>query len=294
VFKEAMLIMKLVSGVNIRMFKAISYVLKENFSNLYRIYSIAKYELIGDWRDSKFGLVWNFLSPAIQVFTYWLIFGVAWNRKPIEVNGVTVEYLPWLVVGYSCWWFVQPCFTNGCSAIFSKINVITKMKFPVSVLPATVICKEFFNHICMLIIAFVTLLVCGYVPQLFWLNLIYYMFCAFCLCESVALILSVLTMLWRDIKKLVVSLTRMLMYFSPIIWDCKFNSSVPFHSVLNKVMKANPLYYLVNGYRESIFYHKGFWQHPAQSLYFWALVLVLFTIGSLLMYKFKRKLIDLI
>jgi teichoic acid transport system permease protein len=168
------------------------------------------------------------------------------------------------------------------------------MKFPVSVLPATVIFKEFFNHMCMLIIAFATLLLCGYTPQLFWVNLLYYMFAAFCFCEAIALILSVLTMLWRDVKKLVVSLTRMLMYFSPIIWDCKFSSNVPFHSILNKIMKANPLYYLVNGYRESIFYHKGFWQHPAQTALFWFVTLALFAAGSMLMYKFKKKLIDLI
>ncbi len=59
-------------------------------------------------------------------------------------------------------------------------------------------------------------------------------------------------------------------------------------------MKINPVYYLVNGYRESIFYHKFFWQHPAQTLCFWLIVLALFAAGCLLMYKFKKKFIDLI
>jgi teichoic acid transport system permease protein len=276
------------------MFKAVSYVLKENFSNIYRIYSIAKYELLADMRDSKFGLVWNFLSPAIQVFTYWLIFGVAWDRKPVSVNGISVEYMPWLVIAYSAWWFIQPCITKGCSAIFSKTNVITKMKFPVSVLPATVVFQELFNHICMLIIAFATLLLCGWYPTLYWLQIFYYMFCAFCFCEAVTLILSVLTMLWRDIKKLVTSITRMIFYFSPIIWNCQFGKSVPFSSILNKAMKLNPIYYIINGYRESIFYQKLFWNHWALTLYFWALTIVLFVIGSMLMYKFKKKFIDLI
>ena len=38
------------------MLKSVRYVLKENFSNLYRIFCIAKYELLADMRDSKFGL----------------------------------------------------------------------------------------------------------------------------------------------------------------------------------------------------------------------------------------------
>ena len=276
------------------MFKSIKYVLQENFSNLYRIYSISKYELIADMRDSKFGLVWNFLSPTIQVFTYWLIFGVAWNRKPVEVNGVEVQYLIWLIVGYAAWWFIQPCITHGCSAIFSKTNVITKMKFPVSVLPATVVCKEFFNHLCMFIIAIVMLFIFGYYPNIYWLNLIYYMFCAFVLVEAVTLILSVLTMLWRDVKKLITSLTRMMFYFSPIIWNCHFEKHVMYADILNKIMKLNPIYYIVQGYRDAIFYNIAFWEHPHLTLYFWAVVLILFAIGCSLMYKFKKKFIDLI
>ena len=35
------------------MFKSIQYVIKENFSNLYRIFSISKYELLADMRDTK-------------------------------------------------------------------------------------------------------------------------------------------------------------------------------------------------------------------------------------------------
>lgn len=38
------------------MWKSIVYVVKENLTNLYRIYSISKYELLADMRDSKFGI----------------------------------------------------------------------------------------------------------------------------------------------------------------------------------------------------------------------------------------------
>ena len=76
------------------MWKSIVYVVKENLTNLYRIYSISKYELLADMRDSKFGIFWNFASPAIQVFTYWLVFGVAWGRSAQTYRGVTVPYLP--------------------------------------------------------------------------------------------------------------------------------------------------------------------------------------------------------
>lgn len=68
------------------MFKSISYVIKENFSNVYRIFCIAKYELLSDMRDSKFGIFWNFASPAIQVFTYWLVFGIGLGKKSSDIQ----------------------------------------------------------------------------------------------------------------------------------------------------------------------------------------------------------------
>ena len=65
-------------------------------------------------------------------------------------------------------------------------------------------------------------------------------------------------MLWRDVRKLITSLMRMLMYFSPVIWECHFGAGVPHNELLNTIMKLNPVYYIVNGYRESIFYCRTF------------------------------------
>ena len=65
------------------MFKSIRYVLKENFTNLYRIYCISKYELLSDMRDSRLGVFWNFANPAIQIMTYYFVFGLIMNRKAV-------------------------------------------------------------------------------------------------------------------------------------------------------------------------------------------------------------------
>ena len=146
----------------------------------------------------------------------------------------------------------------------------------------------------MLIITFVTLLLSGYTPTWNWLWIIYYMFCAFMLGEAISLVLSVLTMLWRDVKKFITSIMRMLMYFSTILWDCHFKSHVPFHSLLNKLVKANPVYYVIQGYRDAIFYNRSVLNHPAITLYFWCLVILIFAFGCILMYKFKKKFIDMI
>jgi teichoic acid transport system permease protein len=274
-------------------YTSIKYVLHENFTNLFRIYSIAKYELLADMRDSKLGLFWNFAHPLIQVLTYWFAFGFVFNRKAVTMYEIEVPFVFWLVGGMVVWFFISPCITNGCNAVFSKTNVITKMKFPVSILPATVVLKELFNHLCLMIIVIIVFILGGYYPTLQWIELFYYCFCAIIFGISLSLTTSVLNMLARDTRKMVLACMRLLLYLTPILWDIgRLERSAPRFVLL--IMKANPIYYIVQGYRDCFFYHKGFLFYHNSMIAFWVITIVLFVIGSCMMYKFKHKFIDMI
>ncbi len=274
------------------MFKSIKYVLHENFTNLFRIYSIAKYELLGDMRDSKLGLFWNFAHPFIQVLTYWFAFGLVFNKNDVTAYGVKVPYIFWMLGGMVIWFFISPCITNGCNAIFSKVNVITKMKFPVSILPATIVLKELFNHICIMAVLIVVFALGGYFPNIHWLSLIYYLFCAIFFSVALSLTSSVLNMLARDTRKLVLALMRLLLYLTPILWSIDGLKHMP--KFVGVIMKANPIYYIVQGYRDCFFYQNGVFFYSNSMIAFWVITLALFAFGSYMMYKFKSKFIDMI
>ena len=268
--------------------ESLLFVLRENIKNLYRIKSITKYELKSDVRDTKLGFLWNILSPAIQIFTFWIVFGIG-IRSGQDVKGI--PFLPWMIVGMIVWFFVSPCITQGVGCIYSKRNIITKMKFPVSILPTTVVLKELVNHLIMVGIIAVLLIVLGFMPNIYWLQIIYYMFCTFCFCISLNLITSVLNMFTRDISKLVKSLMRMLLYLTPILWTLdKVEAMYPMLALL---LKLNPLYYVVEGYRQSIFYGIPFFQNMGLTLYFWGVTIAMYCVGSWLMYKFKSRFIDM-
>ncbi|MBO6047572.1 MAG: ABC transporter permease [Erysipelotrichaceae bacterium] len=274
------------------MFESVNYVLKENFSNLYRIYSIAKYELLADMRDSNLGLFWNFAHPLIQVLTYWFAFGYVLQRRAITTYGTTVKFPFWLVGGMVIWFFIHPCITNGCNAIYSKVNVITKMKFPVSVLPATVVMKELFNHLCLMAMVFVIFIIGGIYPCLQWFELIYYCFCAVVLGISLSLTTSVLNMLARDVRKMVMATMRLLLYLTPILWDFNRLANAPVW--VKFIMKANPIFYCVQGYRDCFFFHKGIMFYWKSMVMFWGVNVVLLVFGSYMMYQFRHKFIDMI
>lgn len=268
------------------MFTSVRYVIRENTQNMYRIFSIAKYELLADMRDSKLGWFWNFANPAIQVMTYWFVFGYVFNRKSVG----HIPYLVWMLGGMVVWFFISPCITDGCNAVFKKIDVITKMKFPVSVLPMTVVLQKLFDHFCLMIIMIVVFSLYGYYPSIEWLGLIYYLLCAILFAVSLSLTTSVLNMLARDTRKLILACMRLLLYLTPVLWDIERIGN----GRLLKLMLCNPIYYIVQGFRDCFFYHRGFMAYRWSMCWFWGITLVLFFIGSHMMYKFKTRFIDLI
>lgn len=269
------------------MFKSMKFVLKENFSNLFRIYSISKYELLADMRDSKLGLFWNFANPVIQVLTYWFMFGLVFKKK----NVGDFEYLPWMLGGMVVWFFISPCITNGCNAIFSKVNVITKMKFPISILPATVVLKELFNHACLMLVVLFIFLGYGIYPSWQWFELIYYLVSGIIFSVCLSLTTSVLNMLARDTRKLILACMRLLLYVTPVLWEIEQIAS---HHTISMLVKLNPIYYIVQGYRDCFFYHHGILYYWQSAISFWVITFVLFAVGSFMMYKFKHKFIDMI
>lgn len=266
--------------------KSIRYVVNENMTNLYRIFCIVKYEILADNRDSKLGMLWSILDPLIQIFAYWFAFGIG-IRGGKPVNGV--EYINWMLVGVTPWFFLSSAIRKGTTSIHKKVNIITKMKFPISILPTTAILKELFNHLIMIVVIIVFIMFNGVHLNLNSLGVIYYIFCAILFSLSLTMITSVANMLTRDVGKAVNASMRLLMFITPILWTME---KLPRWAVT--VMKCNPLFYIIEGYRNSLLFNKSIFLYSKRMLVFWTIVIFLFSIGSLLMYKFKHKFIDLI
>ncbi len=268
------------------MFKSLRYVFNENVNNTFRIYSIAKYEILGDMRDSKLGIFWNFANPLIQVLTYWFVFGYIMDRGDVD----DISYLHWMLGGMVVWFFMSPCITQGANAIHTKVNVITKMKFPVSILPATTVLKELFNHACLMTILVITFAIGGYYPTIHWIGLLYYLFCGITFSIALAMTTSVLNMLARDTRKLILACMRLLLYLTPILWAIPDKVT----GLLRFIINLNPIYYVVQGYRDCFFYNNGILYYWREMICFWVVTAVLMLIGCNMLYRFKHKFIDMI
>ena len=127
------------------------------------------------------------------------------------------------------------------------------------------------------------LILMGYMPTIYWLNLIYYLVYGIVFLASLAMVTSVLSMIALDTQKLIQALIRLLFYLTPILWSL---DRMP--PQIGKMLRLNPVLYYVDGFRESLLYQVAFYHNPKKMLFFWLINVVLFTIGCNLIMKYKE------
>ncbi len=269
-----------------RTIKNIYTVLKEIITNRMRMIRLSMYDYTLINKDSYLGKLWSVLNPLIQIGTYWFVFGIG-IRNNHPINGY--PFLPWMLCGLIPWFFISYSITHGASSIHSKANTALKLQYPVYTIPMGSILVGFYNHIVTLAILTIMLIAFKFYPNIYWFNLIYYFIFEFVFLTSLAMITSVLTMIARDFKKLINSLIRLLFYITPILWN---TDKLP--RIVQDVLKANPILYIVNGFRDSLLYNKSFYEHPKQILFFWVINICLFVIGCNLQVKFRNRFIDML
>lgn len=270
--------------------KSALIVIREQIKHFYLVRRLSLYELKSQNRNNYLGMAWEILNPAIQILIYWFVFSTLREREPIEMNGVEIPFFPWLLAGFFLWLFFYQSIIEGSKSIYSRLRMLSKMNFPMSVIPNFVIFSKFYVHLFMLVVAMIILQFMGYFINIYYLQFIYFIFAAFCLIYAISLITSTLSTIIRDVHMLLNSTLRMMLYLSGVLWPITLLADFP--TIMN-LMQLNPLFYLIEGYR-SAFFGMGWYfvEHWQYSLYFWGLVIVLFLFGSALHVRFRKHFID--
>lgn len=265
-------------------------VFKEQFDNFYLIRRLSLYELKSKNKNNYLGISWEVINPLIQVVIYWFVFGTIMSREPINISGQQIPFFYWLVSGFFLWIFAYQSIIQGSKSIYTRLRILSKMNFPMSVIPNFVIFSNFYIHLILLLITFIILQIAGYIITIYFIQIFYFIFATISLLFAISLITSSFSTIIRDFHMFLNSILRMLLYVSGVLWPITLLSDFP--KIMN-LMTLNPLYYLIEGYRAAFFGTEWYFiTHWEYTLYFWGLVIILFLIGSTLHVKFRRHFID--
>lgn len=257
----------------------------EIVSNWHRIHRMALNELNVKNKGNFLGIVWLWINPMFQVFIYTVIFGTGMrNNAPVE----NVPYVYWLISGIIVWFFISSVVTQASRSIISKIQIVTKMRYPVSITPIVVVFSEFYNHLLILMTVVIAYQFLGFPITKAYLQFPYFLFASIVFLSSVSLFNSSLTVIVRDYQHIVYNIMRMLFYITPVLW-------VPNTEIywLNILVKINPLSYLVSGYRDILVYSRyDTLLDVNQGIYFWGVAIIFYFVGSILHVKMRKNLLD--
>jgi teichoic acid transport system permease protein len=120
-------------------------------------------------------------------------------------------------------------------------------------------------------------LISGKMPQPSWIQILYYSFAASVLALGLGYLTSAVNVFFKDMQQIVGIMLQFGIWMCPIMYDeTLFTSRAPW---VGTVLKLNPFYYIVAGYRDSMLTGDPFWMRPTLSIYFWAVTLIIFFMG---------------
>ena len=255
------------------------------------IWKLAKNDFKTKYAGSYLGIIWAFVQPVITILVYWLVFEKGFSAKAeMFKSGVEVPFVVYLTSGLVPWFFFSEAVSSSTNALIEYNYLVKKVVFKISILPLIKILAACFIHVFFVGVLLVIYLIYGYPPSLYLLQLIYYSFCMFILVLAMSYTLCSVVVFFRDPSQIVAIALQIGMWATPITWSF---TRVEGHKIA-VLFKLNPLYYIVTGYRESLFDHRFFWQDTGMTIYFWAVTLLLFAFGTFVFKRLKPHFADVL
>lgn len=254
------------------------------------IWKLAKNDFKNRFAGSYLGKIWAFVQPVITVAMYWFVFDYVMGTRAEALAGtIQIPYVIWLTAGLVPWFFFSEAITGGTMALLEYSYLVKKVVFKISVIPIIKIISASFTHIffvCFMLVVYVCM---GYAPDLYLLQLPYYSFCLFLFVLALVYSTCAMVLFFRDLAQIINIGLQVGMWATPILWDM---NTVP--PIMQFVLKINPLYYIVNGFRSAMFEKTWFWQDFYSTMYFWIVTVVFFGIGALIFRRLKVHFADVL
>jgi len=253
-----------------------SQFLKHVYENRKLLAILIKNDFKKQYLGSYFGLFWAFAQPISYMIVIWFVFTYGFRSA---AHG-DMPYFLWLMSGMIPWFFIASGLQAGTNSIINNAFLVKKVAFRVSILPLVQIGSSLILHLGLLLFLIVMFFLYGFTPSIYWLQLPYFIFCSLFVLLAISWITAAIRVFVKDVSNFVTVLLQIGFWATPIFWNIdKISPKYQW------ILKLNPAFYIVEGYRDTFVNHKWFWEMPNVTLYFLVMSLLTFVAGALV---FKR------
>lgn len=249
------------------------------FKNLYKYRELlktsVKKDIGGKYKHSFLGVLWSFINPLLQIAVYAIIF-------PLIIKNDIPNYTVFMVCGLIPWNYFSIVINRSAFTMIENGNIIKKVYFPREILPLSVVTSETVNFFIstIIIVCFTLAYNMGLTPYILLYPLI--VIVQYVLLLGISLIVSSVTVYFRDLQHFIGVLLQLLFYATPIVYSLE---TIPQN--FRWILKLNPMTYIIEGFRD-IFYYQTM---PDVKMLGIILIigLVLCVVGYLIFSKLQKK-----
>ncbi|AIQ26311.1 ABC transporter permease [Paenibacillus sp. FSL H7-0737] len=275
----------LISLYIINSIKEVYKFMKEIFIGRKLIFSLAKNDFKTKYASSYLGIVWGFIQPLLTIVTYWFVFQVGLRSGSVS----DVPFILWFIVAIIPWFFFSEALSSATNVYTEYSYLVKKVVFKIELLPIVKIISALFVHLFFILFIFVMYTGYGYYPNLYSFQMLYYLICTIMLVFSVSLVTSAIVLFFKDLNQIIIIILQIGFWFTPIGWSYAMLSDF-----WSKIFKLNPMFYIVEGYRDTFIRGVAFIDHPYYTLYFWMFCLAMLVVGIKSLKKLKPHFADVI
>lgn len=249
------------------------------FCNIYRyremLINMVRRELRGKYKGSILGFLWTFINPLLQLVVYTIVF------SNIMRMGVS-NYEIFLFVALIPWMFFSTSVLSGAGSIIYNQSLVTKIYFPREILPLSVVTSNFINMIyCSVIVLAVVLFYHMNLNFEVWFMLPVIAFIEYILVIGIVLIVSALTVYFRDLEHILGIIIMAWQFLTPVMYPESF---VP--SQYQAILYLNPMTPIIISFRDVLYYGKMPVVENLVYAFLWSLII--FICGFLLFGKLQK------
>lgn len=253
--------------------------------NKLQIWNLSKNDFKTRYVGSYFGVFWAFVQPVITILIYWFVFQIGFRVPPIK----EFPYLLWFMPGIIPWFLFADIISLSTNCLYEYSYLVKKVVFNIDILPIIKALTAMFVHLFFLILIYGVYGIYGFSYDFYCLQLIYYSLCTFILGLAISYMFSSAVVFIKDLGQVIGIVLQFGVWLTPIMWNINM---IPEN--LRWVIKLNPVYYIVEGYRDSLLDKVWFWQKPIFTLYFWIIALILFIMGKFIFKRLKPHFADVL
>lgn len=251
---------------------------KQLWQQRYMIQIMAFREIQARYVGSAIGIFWSVVYPLLMVFVYWFIFSLGFRVQPNH----GIPFVVWFFCAFVPWTTFNEMISASTSSVIVNQALIKRTVFPSEILPFVHVVASGVTHLIMLVLLWIMLWI-NHIPfSWYQLQFLYYWFLMIIGMVGFGWLIASINVFFRDVGQVLSVVLQLWFWATPVFWQLEMMPA-SYH----RILKLNPFYYIIEGYRGSFLYQTPFWKDGAEGIYVWCVAIFMFFLGGFVFRKLK-------